>query len=136
MITGIITWVLSKLSGGLVDKVLDAVVKTEDIRIRSKEIDSETTKEALKTYIELQKIESTKWSFPWFPIMAAPFIASIGLFFLTLTAYNVFWHSDGIWPQTWTIAAYPGVYQEWATQAFNFIFAPALGAVAIKNILK
>jgi len=134
MLTRIITWVLSQLGGGLLDKVLDGITKVSSDKVRDHEIDADVVKDAMKQLVEAHKIESTKWSFPWFPLMAAPFIMSIGLFFMTLTAYNIFWHSDGIWPQSWTIAAYPGVYQEWATQAFTWVFAPALGVATVTKL--
>ena len=132
----IVGWLIKILGGGIIEKAIDAFTKTEDYRIRGKEIDAGTVKEAMKYYVENQKVEATKWSFPWFPLMVAPFIFALGFFFITLTAYNIFWHPQGMFPQTWKIAAYPGVYQEWATTAFNWVFAPAIGALTLKALLK
>ncbi len=136
MLTGLIGWAIKIFGGGVLDKVIDAFTKSDAIRIRGKEIDADTIKHAMTAYVESQKVEATKWSFPWFWLLAAPILLSVGGFFLTLTLYNIFWHSDGIYPQTWTIAAYPGPYQDWAETAFKWIFAPALGATMLRQIIK
>lgn len=123
-------------TSGIIEKAISAFTKTEDFRIQGKQIDSDTVTQAMRYYVENQKVETTKWSFPWFPLMVAPFVICISLFFITLSLYNVLWHQDGIYPQTWTIADYPGIYKEWASTVFNWIFAPALGVVTLKALIK
>lgn len=98
-----------------------------------------TTRTALDDIVKVKAIEAdvekTKMTFPWFWIMAGLLVGPVIVSFWAIALYNILWWDHGVWPQGFQIAAWPGVYQEWATTAFNWVFAPALGVGAILKIL-
>lgn len=138
----LIGWVLSKVSPDILKAGIDYFLQSSNNQ-------SDAVKKGLDTVVEVRQIEAqenmTKWKFPWFWIMAGLLLGPVILYFWTLTLYNIFWWEYGLWPKAqrlitgdvvgWKIAAYPGIFQEWANTAFNWVFAPALGVGAILKIL-
>ena len=144
MIASIGAWLLSKLMGlassSIVEKGLELFNKSQDSNVKIREIDAEVSKEAIKAYVEAFKAQSEenkeKWKLPIFQIVGSLILMTVATYFVFLTMYNIFWHADGMFPQEWTIAAYPGIYAEWANTAFNWVFAPAVGLGALLAIVK
>jgi hypothetical protein len=131
---GIITWILTKLSGGLLDKVLDAFSKSEDARVRAREIDSDTTKAALKAYVETVKsqnaLQQAKLGFPWFWIMAGMFVIPLGLWWGAILI-------DSIFHLNLKVANLPTQeLRDYAGQMIQFIFYSGGTAATIRAIIK
>lgn len=150
MVGVIVTWLLSNAiklaSGPILDKALEAFNKTQDTKVKLSEVDSDTIKEAMKQWVESQKVEAGKWQFPWFWIMAGLLLGPVIIHFWAVSLYDIFWWQYGLWPQAqvlptgdvvgWKIAAFPGILEDWASTAFHWVFAPALGVGAIVKLLK
>ncbi|MCZ4272473.1 hypothetical protein [Maritalea porphyrae] len=64
----------------------------------------------------------------WFILGAAllPGLSTFGL----LAIYNVLWHANGIWPQSWGIAAFPQPYDEFSRMAMEWLFDPVKVALS------
>ncbi|MGJ8529803.1 hypothetical protein [Maritalea sp.] len=64
----------------------------------------------------------------WFILGAAllPGLSTFGL----LAVYNVLWWEHGIWPQGWSIAAFPPPYDEFSRMAMDWLFDPVKVALS------
>lgn len=64
----------------------------------------------------------------WFILGAAllPGLSTFGL----LAIYNVLWHANGIWPQSWGIAAFPEPYDQFSRMAMEWLFDPVKVALS------
>ncbi|MFT6659330.1 hypothetical protein [Maritalea sp.] len=64
----------------------------------------------------------------WFILGSAllPGLSTFGL----LAIYNVLWHKMGIWPQYWSIAAFPPPYDEFSRMAMEWLFDPVKVALS------
>lgn len=112
-------WVIKLVTGGALDRVLDTV---------DHKIDNKTERERIKTqavesYIKAQAqvLGGRGW---WFPLF---FIAPLGFWFASVCLYSVFFCTNCIYPQTWTIAALPSPLNEWAGVIISSLFLAKIG---------
>lgn len=137
--TAILGFILKLGFGGIVDKTLahmeaKANSETERERIRST-VAIETIRAGVASYQAEQETrralaaEGTtrqmgKMNFPvfWFIIIAA--LGPGVLTMWSLWAYNVFWWSGGMFPQTWAIAAFPPQSAAWVNLSIEWLFDP------------
>lgn len=134
MLAGIVGWFIKLLSGDIIEKALDAFTKTEDIRIRGKEIDSQTIRDAMKYYVDSQRdqnnVQMAKFHFPWYWIMIAAFIMPLAAWWIAIIL-------DSIFHFGWNIANLPTVeLRSWASQMIAFLFYTGGTVLGIKALLK
>lgn len=135
----ILSFVLKMGFGGIVDKTLShmeakANNQTERVRIRTQATiehiragvanfheEQETKRVAAREGTERQK---AKMNFPvfWFIIVAALGPAIFTMWAIAI--YNVFFWSNGVWPQGWAIAAFPPQTEVWVNMSINWLFDP------------
>ena len=65
----------------------------------------------------------------WFIIVAALGPGVLNMWSLWL--FNIFWWENGIWPQTWAIAAYPPQAAVWVNLSIEWLFDPVGLAVSV-----
>jgi len=137
MLLSIGSWLLSHVlrlaSSDMLTKAVNLATKFTDNANQAKvaAIDGVTKLAATNA-----DVEKAKFQFPFFWIFAALLLGPVIISFWAVGLYNIFFWEHGMFPQPWAIAAWPGVYQDWATSAFNFVFAPALGLGVILKLLK
>jgi hypothetical protein len=102
MFRAIISW----LTGGVLDRVLDTV---------DRRIDAETTREALKADIiqeaYKQRADWMRAGGFWLSMM---FAVPLAIHFAAVVVYGFFWCADCAYPKEWTIAALPPPLDEWS----------------------
>ena len=134
MIIGLIGWAIKIFGGGVLDKVVDAYTKSEDIRTRGKEIDADIIKHAMSSYVAAQADQNAtqvaKFQFPLYWIMIASFIVPLSM-----------WHGavifDSIFHFGWNVANLPTVeLREWASQMIAFLFYSGGTVLGIKALMK
>lgn len=134
MLSLIVGWLIKNLSGGIIDKALDAFTKTEDIRIRGKEIDSQTVRDAMKYYVDSQRdqneTQKAKFQFPIYWIM-------IGAFIFPLAAWWIAIILDSMFQFEWNIANLPTQeLRDYAGSMIQFLFYTGGTVLGIKALLK
>lgn len=102
MIATIIKW----LTSGALDRALGSV---------DKYVQSQTDREKIKADM-VQAYYSNRASFMqsggfWLMLL---FAVPVAVWFGAVTLYNLLWCAGCIYPQTWTIAAYPPPLDDWA----------------------
>lgn len=128
-----IAWLLSSLAPSFLGRVFDALDKSTNAAIEARRIDANlsATKDTNHTskQIAFRQADSvdlkTKTRHRIYWILATPFIVCLMVFFAALTAYNLLWCADCIYPQTWTIAGYPEPYDAWAGAMIAWLFGIA-----------
>lgn len=137
MLVWLATKIFDFLSGDILNKALDVWNKKQDIKIRQGEIDADVKKDLVNQYVNFHTVEaarltalSTKWQY-W--LLASPFIIALALYFIGLTAYNLLWCADCIYPQPWTIAAFPSPYDQWCMAMISFLFGTTTLAALFKR---
>lgn len=68
--------------------------------------------------------QKAKMNWPVFWFLIAIFEGPPALLMWSIFFYNVLFWEQGIWPQPWGIAAFPGQTGEWADKAVNWLFDP------------
>lgn len=130
MINLLIKW----LGGGILDKVIDAFTKSEDIRLQNAKIDADVAKEAMKAYVSAQqdqnRLQEAKFAFPWFWLMIAMFIIPLGAWWTAVIA-------DSIFHFGWKVANLPTQeLREWASQMIAFLFYTGGTVAGIKMLTR
>lgn len=102
MLTTILNW----LTKGAMDRALGTV---------DKYIDSQTDRERIKADM-VQSYYTNRASFMqsggfWLMLL---FAVPVAVWFGAVTLYNLLWCARCVYPQTWSIAAYPPPLDEWA----------------------
>jgi len=133
--TWLIGWAIKIFGGGVLDKVIDAFTKSEDIRIKGKEIDADTIKHAMTSYVAAQADQNAtqvaKFQFPWFWMMVALFILPLGVWWSAILIDSTFDAVD------WKVANLPTQeLRDWAGQMITFLFYTGGTVLGIKAIMK
>ena len=102
MLTIILNW----LTKGAMDRALGTV---------DKYIDSQTDRERIKAdMVQSYYTNRASWMQSggfWLMLL---FAVPVAVWFGAVTLYNLLWCARCVYPQTWTIAAYPPPLDEWA----------------------
>lgn len=134
-------WLLSNASRKLLGDIILKMTKTDDGNIKLAEIKSNTDVALAKDGTERLKnitdasveLQHTKMNMPVFWViiggmMIWPFI-TLG----AITLYNILWWSDGIWPQSWQIAAYPPSIAPWVEKSIDWLYNPLGTPVSVAS---
>lgn len=73
-----------------------------------------------------QKFKMNYWVF-WL-ILVLAFMPGLSTWLL-LMVYNVLWWQNGIWPQQWSIAAFPPPYDRYVDMSMEWLFDPTKVAI-------
>jgi len=99
---GFFAWLAKFLTGGILGRVFDTI---------DKKVKSETDRERLKAEVTQTWLKN-RVVLPWW--LDAFFIAPLGFWWASILIYSVFFHQNGMFPQTWDIAALPSPLNDWA----------------------
>jgi hypothetical protein len=102
MLTSILSW----LTGGVLDRVLDTV---------DRKVQSETDREKIKGDIIRDYYRSrADWMRAGGFWLMLIFALPLAIWWASVMFYNIFWCAGCAFPQTWTIAALPAPLDEWS----------------------
>ena len=94
--------IINFFTGNVVQRAFDVI---------DKKIDAESDRERLKADVVETWLQN-RVAMPWYVDFC--FIGPLALWWGVICIYNILWHANGIWPQSWTIAALPDPLDEWA----------------------
>ena len=118
-------WLVGKAAkfagSAVVERFLGTFNKAADTKVRLAEIDSHD-REVIVTQGTERQTAKMNWPAFWLVLVTA--LASPLTLWMSVTLYNIFWWQHGIWPQDWSIAAYPPSMQRWADMAMEWLFDP------------
>ena len=100
--SGFFAWLAKLFTGDVVGRVFTTI---------DKKIESETDRERLKADVTKTWLQN-RMTLPWW--LDACFIVPLGLWWASILVYSMFFHTNGIFPQTWDIAALPSPLDDWA----------------------
>ena len=134
MIASLFGWAIKLFGGGIIEKALDAFTKSEDIRVRGKEIDAETVKEAMRMYVQSQanqnEVQKAKLEIKFYWLLVALFIIPLGVWWTAVLA-------DSTFNLPISVANLPTPeLREWAGQMISFLFYTGGTVLGIKALLK
>jgi len=111
---GIVKWVSSLLTGGLLDRVLTTV---------DKKVEADRDKEKLKADIirEYYRNRGDFMRSGGFTLMLL-FSLPLAVWFSAVVIYSILWCQGCAYPQDWSIAALPSPLDEWAGAIIVSIF--------------
>lgn len=116
---------ISAGGSGIVGTIMDGINKGMDGKVRLAQIDAETGQVIYTTHAEQgTERQKAKFNVPVFVAVLAMTIGAPATLFWSVTLYNIFWWSGGIWPQDWGIAEYPPSVAPWAEMAMQWLFDP------------
>lgn len=129
MILAGLSWLAGKamalLGSKIVRGAIDIYNKVQAGEVRLAEINARTGEVITVTAIEAgtgRQQAKMNWPVFWVIIggmMLWPFV-TLG----AITLYNIFWWENGIWPQTWAIAAYPPSVAPWVQASIDWLYDP------------
>ena len=105
---------LSWITGGALDRVLDTVDKRVEAQNDRERIKAEIIKSHMETRPDFMRAGGF-----WLMLL---FAAPLALWFGAVCLYSVIWCADCAYPQPWTIAALPPPLDEWAGAIIVSIF--------------
>lgn len=116
-----IKWLLTMLTGDVLDRVLQTVEQS---------IQSQTDREKLKSEIIIAHYRNRgdfmrSGGFILMLLFAAP----LAVWFSAVVIYSVLWCADCAFPQEWSIAALPAPLDEWA----GFIIISIFGVIGVSR---
>jgi hypothetical protein len=118
------TWILSWLSGGALDRILDTV---------DKRVQAESDKEKIKgDVIRAHMASRSSW------MAAGGFWLLLGwsltalLHYASVTLYSILWCQGCAYPQDWTIAKLPAPMDEWQ----GWIVLASIGGLGLFQLRK
>lgn len=125
MIAAAIGWLIGnvmRLAGsGVVQRVLDVYNRSQDSTTKLAQIGTDVEQAHLQHAAAAQQ---SKMNWPVFWIIIAVMLGAPAWQLWGVTLYNTFWHANGIWPQTWTIAAYPPSVAPWVNASIEWLYNP------------
>lgn len=119
----------AKFAGNqVIQSFIGAFNKGTDGNVKLAEIDAKTQQVTYTAHADAStERQRMKMNMPVFWMIIIPMFFP-PFFTLTMLAfYNVFWWSNGIWPQDWSIAAYPPSVAPWVEKSIDWLYDP-LGA--------
>ncbi|PCI53452.1 MAG: hypothetical protein COB36_12355 [Alphaproteobacteria bacterium] len=111
--------IIKFFTGDVIGRVFDVV---------NKNIESKTDREKLKADVVKTWLQN-RTSMPWYVDFC--FIGPLGFYWAFVIIYSMFWHQNGMWPQTWDIAALPYPLDKWA----GWIVASRFGIAAVQHFV-
>lgn len=111
--------ILKFFTGDVIGRVFDVV---------DKNIESKTDREKMKSDV-VQTWLRNRVGMPWYVDFC--FIGPLAIYWGFILVYSMIWHSNGLWPQTWDIAALPAPLDQWA----GWIILSRFGAGMVQNYL-
>jgi hypothetical protein len=120
-----IGWLIGKImalaGSGVVQKVLDVYNSSQNTTVKLAEVAAGESATRTAAQVTLQ---SQKMNWPVFWIIIAVMLGAPAWQLWGVTLYNTFWHANGIWPQAWTIAAYPPSVAPWVNASIEWLYNP------------
>lgn len=125
MIGGLFGWLIGKAmsiaGSGIVQKAVEIYNRSQDNATKLAEVGAGLERAHLDAAVSLQ---TQKMNWPVFWIIVCVMIGAPAFQLWGITLYNVFWHTNGIWPQGWDIAAYPPSVAPWVTMSIEWLYNP------------
>lgn len=120
--------IVSWLTGGFLDRILQTYDKSVDQKTKRAEITHETARVIVKA--DAEKANSRQWFFPLF------FVIPAGLWFGSVCVYSVLWCQGCMFPQPWTIAALPPPLNDWMGWIVQSLFVGKITEGIVKEFRK
>jgi hypothetical protein len=135
----LLTFLLRLGFGGAVDKVLDLMEQRASTETERQRIRTQATIAAIQAgvnqYLAEQETrrqlaaegtarQSRKMNYTVFWVIIVAALGPGVLTMWSLWAYNIFFWSDGIWPQDWSIAEFPPQSARWVNMSIEWLFDP------------
>lgn len=121
MIGWLIGKIMSLVSSGIVQRAIDVYNAGQDRGVKLAQIGADVEAGDTQARVALQQ---TKMNWPVFWIIIAVMLGAPAWQLWGVTLYNTFWHANGIWPQHWTIAAYPPSVAPWVNASIEWLYNP------------
>ena len=143
---GAVSFLLKLGFGGIVDKALSHLEARADNETERERIRAQTTVEAVRAEVDRIRAEQktarhlasegtarqqAKFSHPIFWVLVTAALGPGVLNLWMLWLYNFLWWSGGIFPQRWSIAAYPPQAAVWVDMSIRWLFDPVAMPVTI-----
>lgn len=121
MIGWLIGKIMSLVSSGIVQRAIDVYNASQDRGVTLAQIGADVEHNATQARVALQ---TQKMNWPVFWIIIAVMLGAPAWQLWGVTLYNTFWHANGIWPQSWDIAAYPPSVAPWVNASIDWLYNP------------